>query len=829
MTAYVNDEQKKEGAYGKAVKATLAATLAAGMVPAAAAFADEPAEATAEGNDVEVLWAGDADNFKGGQITKVKDQNDKVYEVADGKITVKAGAVTALTIAEFQYADGTFATAEQLKKIEFTQPGTQNYNKPGTYKGFKATETDNSWTSLEFAVVVEANELEGVTLYNNSDSKNDVKNASFTYSADKFVFGLAKDGKNFTDASVDGVYAADDTFLKTNLKDKELAAGSYNVVVKGSGNYVDSSIILSLTVDKFDISKSDLTIKDAAVAEQDKGTIVSPSGSVPQNVIAKLKATGDSLPVKVGAYSATIASADEKNASIVGTKKVDYVIAEEMLTKFAYGADWTTPVVVDLSDEKPAYFDASKVVVKNADDDVLKQGEDYELVVTDKDGKAATLDDLKKPGSWLVYVKAIPGKDFTYAGMSGGLEVNVKAGDLTDANLVLKFDDALSNGTISTEYTGENILDRIDVVVTGKDGKELVNGTDYKVVVKDSKDAEVDEVVAVGNYTLGIEAEGYEITGTSSATIEVTTKTVKKPQLANETVTIVKGDKDSDPNKAPNDPADLTGIPYTGGEIALELKYFAGKVDGKDTYKPLDASEYTYTLKKDGKSVESILEPGKYEVTVKDAKGGNFDVNGTVWLRVIDEKVFLDVPTTEWYYDEVLTAYQNGWIKGYSGGNFFGPNDAVTRADVCVTLARMADVDLEIDATDENAGSEVGFFETPFADVDGNMYYAQAVAWAAKAGIVSGDTGTGNFRPTDQISREEFAAMLARYAEKNGGDVNADASALDKYEDASSVSGWAKGYVAWAVEAGIMGKDTSVLWPTENITRAAVATMLVRL
>ncbi len=38
MTAYVNDEQKKEGAYGKAVKATLAATLAAGMVPAAAAF-----------------------------------------------------------------------------------------------------------------------------------------------------------------------------------------------------------------------------------------------------------------------------------------------------------------------------------------------------------------------------------------------------------------------------------------------------------------------------------------------------------------------------------------------------------------------------------------------------------------------------------------------------------------------------------------------------------------------------------------------------------------------------------------------------------------------
>ncbi len=70
--------------------------------------------------------------------------------------------------------------------------------------------------------------------------------------------------------------------------------------------------------------------------------------------------------------------------------------------------------------------------------------------------------------------------------------------------------------------------------------------------------------------------------------------------------------------------------------------------------------------------------------------------------------------------------------------------------------------------------------------------------------------------------------MMARYAKTVGHDATVDASVLDDYADASSVAGWAKDYVAWAVEAGIMGQNTSVLWPTEDITRAAVATMLVR-
>ena len=109
------------------------------------------------------------------------------------------------------------------------------------------------------------------------------------------------------------------------------------------------------------------------------------------------------------------------------------------------------------------------------------------------------------------------------------------------------------------------------------------------------------------------------------------------------------------------------------------------------------------------------------------------------------------------------------------------------------------------------------------------MYYNQAIAWAKSVGIVSGDTGTNMFRAEDTISRQELAKMLAVYAEKCGEDVSTDADAvLGEYEDAGSVSEWAEGYVAYLVEAGVMGNN-SPLRGTDPINRAEVATMVVRL
>ena len=280
--------------------------------------------------------------------------------------------------------------------------------------------------------------------------------------------------------------------------------------------------------------------------------------------------------------------------------------------------------------------------------------------------------------------------------------------------------------------------------------------------------------------------------------------------------------------------APLTGAGYTVAGLDVErlvgeeYKDLAENAELKLTLEQYDAEDEIW------KTVVTAEGEGECRLTVaplNSSVASNYkfatEAGTVVDFRVVDESKlkFYDVPADQWYFDTVAQAANKGWIKGYNNTKLFGPNDAITRADVCVIMARMAGKGLWID---ENAGSEEKFFETPFADVNGKMYYAEAVAWAANTGIVKGDSNTGNFRPADQISRQEFAAMMARYAEVQGHDISADASALDDYADASSVADWAKDYVAWTVEAGIMGQGTSVLWPTEDITRAAVATMLVR-
>ena len=848
MTAYVNDEQKKEGAYGKAVKATLAATLAAGMVPAAAAFADDAQVENTENTDAELLWNDCATDFAGGKVTKAVDQDGNELKVdEDGNIVVKAGSATAIYVQEYTTADGVKVElgegAMDASKWEFVNWQDSNLSAAKTYKNVQVKVTDkasdyNNCTSAKFNVIVENGELEGVTLYNAANGNTDTEKTAFAYSAVKSSFALAKDGVKFEDAYVEGVYALSDINCAKNLKEQALDAGTYNVKVKGKNAFSGSTMFLKLTVDQFDISKSDLTVKDIKAGENQ--SIASPSGTVNPALIAKLSILSGDPVNGAGSYSATIgvtnSEADGKN--IVGTKTVKYVVAGEMLAdaNVKYGADaWADAkaVKVDLSDETPVYFDANKVVVENQAGETLKQGKDYELVVTDKDGNAATLDDLKKVGSWLVYVKGIPGEKFAYAGMTEtGLAVNVTAGVLTDANVSFYYNDEMKSSDFAVDYTGKNVLENAKVVVKDKNGKVLTEGTDYKVVVKkDGK--EVAEAVDKGVYTVTVESDSYKLNAT--VTMNITVNAISAtPVLANEQEVIVKGEKDKVPGtpNGTNDTADAVGVPYTGKAIVPEMKYETKEKDaaGEPIFAELPASAYEYVVTDaKGKVVSEIVNPDTYTVKVKDAKADdNWTVaSKDVTLTVIDDKYFLDVPSTEWFYTSVNEAFENGWVKGYNASDFFGPFDSITRADVCVIVARMAGVQLGIDQ--ENWGSETSFYETPFADVDGHMYYAQAIAWAANTGIVKGDGNTGNFRPNDEISRAEFAAIMMRYAQKAGDDTVVEDGALDAYVDADQVPAWFQGEVSWAVEAGIMGVGTDVINPNGEITRAEVAAMAVRL
>jgi hypothetical protein len=91
--------------------------------------------------------------------------------------------------------------------------------------------------------------------------------------------------------------------------------------------------------------------------------------------------------------------------------------------------------------------------------------------------------------------------------------------------------------------------------------------------------------------------------------------------------------------------------------------------------------------------------------------------------------------------------------------------------------------------------------------------------------------GDGVFSPNTEITREQLAAMLYRYASMQGHDVSAG-GALSSFRDSGDVSAWAGEALAWAVGAGIItGRSNSAgteLAPKGTATRAEVAAMIER-
>ena len=115
----------------------------------------------------------------------------------------------------------------------------------------------------------------------------------------------------------------------------------------------------------------------------------------------------------------------------------------------------------------------------------------------------------------------------------------------------------------------------------------------------------------------------------------------------------------------------------------------------------------------------------------------------------------------------------------------------------------------------------------PFDDVADGTWYTDAVIWASEEGIVQG-TGKG-FDPNANVTREQIATMLYRYAKAIGLDVSGSA-ALDKFSDGDKTASWAQEALQWAVSVGLFqGNDNGALNPKGDATRAEVATLLMRM
>ena len=174
---------------------------------------------------------------------------------------------------------------------------------------------------------------------------------------------------------------------------------------------------------------------------------------------------------------------------------------------------------------------------------------------------------------------------------------------------------------------------------------------------------------------------------------------------------------------------------------------------------------------------------------------------------------FTDVRESDWYCDSVRYVYGQGLMNGVTADRF-GPDEPATRGMIVTILHRME-----------------GSPEAPapaFPDVRADFYYAQPITWAASRGIVTGYED-GTFGPEDNITREQLAAILYRYARYKGWDTAASA-ALDRFPDVGKISPYALEPFAWAVGEGLIaGMANGQLSPGGTATRAEVATILMRL
>ena len=173
---------------------------------------------------------------------------------------------------------------------------------------------------------------------------------------------------------------------------------------------------------------------------------------------------------------------------------------------------------------------------------------------------------------------------------------------------------------------------------------------------------------------------------------------------------------------------------------------------------------------------------------------------------------FTDVKEGDWFYEEVLYAYENGLMNGV-GDNRFAPNSATTRGMLVTILYRL-----------EGEPAVTG--EAGFDDVAAGQWYTDAVIWAAANDIVNG-IGDNQFGPENTLTREQLVTMLYRYAQNKGYDVTASAD-LSGYPDAGQIQSWAQEAMTWAVAEGIVEGMDGNLNPAGHATRAQIATILMR-
>lgn len=273
---------------------------------------------------------------------------------------------------------------------------------------------------------------------------------------------------------------------------------------------------------------------------------------------------------------------------------------------------------------------------------------------------------------------------------------------------------------------------------------------------------------------------------------------------------------DRAPAEEPEDPDDpelsepviqlhkISALPTDGGSLTLSQHFAAAGQTVSVTATPEDG----YAL-----SALSVRGESGAEISLAEKSDGRRsftmpDENVVVDAEFVatgeepetpDAFPFIDVHPGDWFYDDVYTAWERHLVAGMTE-DLYMPQRAMSRAMTVTILSR---------------------FEEEIPTVDG-AWHESARVWGMENGICDGT------RMEEDVTREQLATMLWRYARYRGWDVSARGD-VSAFSDADKISPFADDAITWATGTGILGgKGEGILDPGGKATRAEFAAMLNR-
>lgn len=234
-------------------------------------------------------------------------------------------------------------------------------------------------------------------------------------------------------------------------------------------------------------------------------------------------------------------------------------------------------------------------------------------------------------------------------------------------------------------------------------------------------------------------------------------------------------------------------------------------------------SNYNYSYANTIKSIDGIyfvpaagcLDTVTLTYTAYTSATATTGVSDTITFTITKKtasSIFNDVTasnTGKWSADAIDFLARNSIVEGGSYGTF-NPNGNMTRGDFVLMLYRMA------------GKPSVSGISNPFTDVKSTDYYYNAILWAYRNDIVTG-VDAKTFAPKKNITREQIAATLYRMAGSPS-----TSGYLTGYYDYAKIHSYATNAMRWAISNGVITGSNGYLTPTNNATRAQVATMLHR-